>query len=93
MKWMDIPQKNDIFNHENRENNIINQNINNKWRKNKQQEKKSLNHSINLNYNNYNNGTTLKYTRSEDYSDNASNYNASFDFEDVRATNVSEKTK
>jgi hypothetical protein len=30
---MDIPQKNDIFNHENRENNIINQNINNKWRK------------------------------------------------------------
>jgi len=35
------------------------------------------------NKNNKNNKSTLKYTRSEDYSDNANNYDKNFDFEET----------
>ncbi|KAG4087976.1 hypothetical protein H8356DRAFT_1433173 [Neocallimastix lanati (nom. inval.)] len=50
----------------------------------KEQEKKLLNYLVNSGiYNDYNNKTTLKYIRNEDYSDNANNYDENFDFEDA----------
>jgi len=74
------------FNLKNKENNIKNQHNNKKGRQNQQQEKKSLNYLVNSrNYNDYRNNSTPKYTKNEDYSDNASNYDENFDFEDARA--------
>jgi len=83
--WTGIP-KEFYFTFKNRENIIRNQNNNSsKWRQSQQQEKKSLNYLKNSgNYNNYNNKTPLKYTRSEVHSDNTSNYDEDFDFIDAR---------
>ena len=53
--------------------------------KTSKKKKKSLNYLVNSKNNNYNNKSTLKYTRNEDHPDSVSNYNEIFDFEDERA--------